>query len=308
MSIDDRQLRYFVDVATFRSINKAAEHRNIAQPALSRRMRQLEYDLRTTLFIRQPQGIELTEAGQRLLVRAASLIGEFDRIREAMNDAANGPETHLRVGLTPGISVLLLDRIVGEVYRSLDNVILHVKEGDTQVLVNNILEGDLDIAVVSRRDFSTLIEAEHFYSEPLFFAVHQSETKAPADVALPFAVPDSDEAFFDIAHRCLARLGRPAQIDMRLATISSIKRLVDRAQACTLGPYSALTEEIRTSRWSLTRVPDLLLERYLVWRRGEGKSALVEPMKKLLRATIASAARDETGELLVPASPVIVDP
>jgi LysR family nitrogen assimilation transcriptional regulator len=302
MSIDDRQLRYFVDVATFRSINKAAEYRNIAQPALSRRMRQLEHDLSTTLFIRQPQGIELTDAGERLLVRAASLIGEFDRIREAMTDDEKGPETHLRVGLPPGVSLLLLDKVVSEVYRTIAKVILQIKEAETRFLLNNILEGDLDIAVVSSREFSPRIEAEHFYSEPLFFAVHNSLSQPPSEVTLPFAVPDSDETFFETAYDCLGRLGRPAQIDMRMATISSIKRLVDRGQACTLGPYCALTEEIRTGQWSLTKVPDVLLERYLIWRRGEHKNPLVVQMRRVFRATIAAAARDETGNLLVPVS------
>ncbi|GKQ55126.1 LysR family transcriptional regulator [Bradyrhizobium sp. Ce-3] len=300
MSIDDRQLRYFVDVATFRSINKAAEYRNIAQPALSRRMRQLEHDLSTTLFIRQPQGIELTDAGQRLLVRAASLIGEFDRIREAMSDDEKGPEIQLRVGLPPGVSLLLLDRMVSEVYRTIAKVILEIKEAETRFLLNSVLEGDLDIAVVSRRDFSPRIEAQRFYSEPLFFAVHPSLSQPPSEVTLPFAVPDSDETFNETAYDCLRRLGRPPQIDMRLATISSIKRLVDRAQACTLGPYSALTEEIRTGHWSLTRVPGVLLERYLVWRKGEDSNPLVQQMRRVFLTAIASATRDETGDLLVP--------
>ena len=302
MSIDDRQLRYFVDVATFRSINKAAEYRNIAQPALSRRMRQLEHDLSTTLFVRQPQGIELTDAGQRLLVRAASLIGEFDRIREAVSDDEKGPEIHLRVGLPPGVSLLLLDRMVSEVYRTIPKVILQIKEAETRLLLNNVLEGDLDIAVVSHREFSPRVEAERFYSEPLFFAVHASIPQPPSEVTLPFAVPDSDETFNEAAYDCLRRLGRPPQIDMRLATISSIKRLVDRGQACTLAPYSALTEEIRTGQWNLTRVPDFLLERYLVWRRGRHKNQLLDQAQRVFLATIASAARDETGDLLVTAS------
>ena len=69
MAIDHQQLRYFVQVATLRSINKAAGHLHIAQSALSRRMRQIEYDLGVDLFYRSAKGVELTTAGRRLLGR-----------------------------------------------------------------------------------------------------------------------------------------------------------------------------------------------------------------------------------------------
>lgn len=297
MSIDHYQLRLFIDVATFRSINKASEHRNIAQPALSRRMRQLEYDLDADLFIRSPQGIALTNAGHRLLMRATALIRQFDALRELSTEEVV-PGHHLRIGMPPGVSLMLLDQVVNEVYRQIDGVILTVEEEDSNILIQQVLDGRIDIAVVSRCPVPESLAVHPYFSEPLFFATHAS--RAPGH-DLPFAVPDADQAFFDIAGKALKALGRPNQIDMRLASIASIKRLVEIGQASTLGPYSAFTRELAGADWRFERVSEPLLMRDIVWRKEDDQTENVVRSRKILQEVIvrcAAQARDDTLTLL----------
>ena len=62
-----RHLRYFVTVAEHQSIGRAAEHLHMAQPPLTRQIRQLEHELGVTLFRRTNRGVELTNAGQVFL-------------------------------------------------------------------------------------------------------------------------------------------------------------------------------------------------------------------------------------------------
>ena len=301
MSIDDRQLRYFVDVATFRSINKAAEHRNIAQPALSRRMRQLEHELGTKLFIRSNMGIELTDGGQRLLAHAAKLIGDFDRITAVINSTDRAPSANLALGMPPGVSLMLLDRITSRVYRDIGGVTLQVKEGGSQDLLDMLTSREADIAIVSERDFAGHLQAAPYYSERLFFVSAASMPAAPAQVTLPFALPDLDQDFFATAHRALARLGREEKIDMYMATISSIKLLVEQGLACTVGPYSGLTKELAKDEWNITPVPGMMLNRYVVWRRGADADPAVAQTLAILREIIVEVvATDDAGHLLLP--------
>ena len=67
-----RQLTYFAAVARHRHFTRAAEEVQVAQPALSQQIRRLEAELGVELFRRSTRRVELTEAGELLLARAAS--------------------------------------------------------------------------------------------------------------------------------------------------------------------------------------------------------------------------------------------
>jgi DNA-binding transcriptional LysR family regulator len=76
--IDLKHLRYLLAVANEGTFTKAAEHLGMTQPALSRAIRSLEDEVRTALFIRSPQGAELTEAGRVLSQEARNLVESAD--------------------------------------------------------------------------------------------------------------------------------------------------------------------------------------------------------------------------------------
>ena len=78
-------LNYFVKVCQTRSMNKAAEELFISQPALSLAMKNLENELKITLFFRSNKGIELTEEGERLLKHARLVIDQCALI-ESMSE------------------------------------------------------------------------------------------------------------------------------------------------------------------------------------------------------------------------------
>jgi DNA-binding transcriptional LysR family regulator len=70
VSVDLRQFRSFLVVAEEGHIGRAAQRLFISQPALSRQMHQLEHEMDALILVRTPTGVELTEAGCELLIRA----------------------------------------------------------------------------------------------------------------------------------------------------------------------------------------------------------------------------------------------
>lgn len=76
--MDLRQLRYFVAVAEERNVTRAARRLRISQPPLSAQIRQLEKELRTSLFDRLPTGVELTDAGKLLLEQARIILKQVE--------------------------------------------------------------------------------------------------------------------------------------------------------------------------------------------------------------------------------------
>ncbi len=83
-----RQMRYFVTVVEERSFRKAAQRLHVAQPALSRAVRDLESTLKTLLLVRSSTGVETTEAG-RVLFEGSRL--ELERIHLLMEKVKRVP-------------------------------------------------------------------------------------------------------------------------------------------------------------------------------------------------------------------------
>jgi len=91
-----RHLRYFVAVAEERSFSAASTRLRVAQPALSKQIRDLEIELGTVLFERGPRGVHLTAAGRAFLVEARHTLDVASRAIASARGAAQGRDSPLR--------------------------------------------------------------------------------------------------------------------------------------------------------------------------------------------------------------------
>jgi DNA-binding transcriptional LysR family regulator len=108
MDVHVRDLRYFVAVAEHRHFTRAAEALFISQPALSKQIRMLERQLRTTLLTRDSRAVELTPAGEALLPHAKTLLAQWDNAQQDLATASAAQHATLVVGFSTGIGRGLL--------------------------------------------------------------------------------------------------------------------------------------------------------------------------------------------------------
>lgn len=99
--MDLERARHLSIVASEGSLHRAAVRLGIDQPALSRRIRQLEDEIGVTLFVRSPKGVALTPAGEVLLADLNRLLPQLDSAFDRARRAAAGASTVLRLALTP---------------------------------------------------------------------------------------------------------------------------------------------------------------------------------------------------------------
>ncbi|MBS1825529.1 MAG: LysR family transcriptional regulator [Acidobacteria bacterium] len=168
---DLRQLECFCAVARTGSFTKAADELGIAQPSLSEQIAKLEQGLGAALFERLNRRIELTPLGeailgkaQALLEDAASLPDQFERVREGVR----GP---LRVGAIPTILPYFLAPLLKGFMERYGEVELHVREGTTAELVEQVLDGMIDVAVLSLPVEGAGLVMKELFRDPLYLAV-----------------------------------------------------------------------------------------------------------------------------------------
>jgi DNA-binding transcriptional LysR family regulator len=108
MSIDLRQLRYFVATAEHGSANQAAVHLHMTQPSLSRQLHQLQRNLGIVLFSRDGGRLVLTRAGEQFLPHARDLLARAEQMRRAAQDIGRGhlDELHIAIPSTTLTDVL----------------------------------------------------------------------------------------------------------------------------------------------------------------------------------------------------------
>lgn len=153
-----RHLRYFVAVAEHGGISHAAERLNIAQPAVSRQIRDLETELGVDLLQREGRRVILTDAGRAFATRARAVLAAS---QDAMHEARRidkGEAGHLRIGLLESASwaghlPLALNRFA----RRFPDVRLEVSPMGSVNQIESVLAGTLDAGFVYRQD--NLIES-----------------------------------------------------------------------------------------------------------------------------------------------------
>jgi len=106
--LENRHLRYLIEVARSLHVKRAAACLHIAQPALTQNIHQLESELGVELFHRESRHLRLTEAGQIFLAEAEQSLSQFDHAQKAAQRAARGEVGKLVLGFqsTAGLSVV----------------------------------------------------------------------------------------------------------------------------------------------------------------------------------------------------------
>ena len=106
--MDIRTIQYFLEVAKECNITRAAENLHMAQPPLSRQMRQLEEELGVELFDRSKKRLKLTEEGVLLRNRGEEILSMIDKTREEVSELKNGIGGTLYIGTVEGRGPSLL--------------------------------------------------------------------------------------------------------------------------------------------------------------------------------------------------------
>jgi len=145
-----KQIDAFRAVATFGSFAAAAKKLGATQPAISKRIAEMESTLGVELLSRSHAGVQLTPLGMTLL----EMCNDMLLLRESMMNALGKPAAFrgdFRIGVTELGALTFLPSLVPEIRRSIPNASIHPEIGLSVALLEKLVDGALDLAVLPMR-------------------------------------------------------------------------------------------------------------------------------------------------------------
>lgn len=147
--MDTQALTAFLAVAESGSFSTAAERLFLTQPAVSKRIAQLEQQLGTRLFDRVGRRIRLTEAGEALLPRARQVLLDLEDMSRAISNLTGTVSGTLRIGTSHHIGLHRLPPVLRRFSREYPDVKLDIHFIDSEEAWEAVLHGDLEMGVVT---------------------------------------------------------------------------------------------------------------------------------------------------------------
>jgi len=168
-----RHLRYFVAVAEALNFTKAAALLRVAQPALSRRVQDLEDEIGVDLLKRSPRGVVLTAEGKVFLEKTRHLLKLADESVEQVRALARGEEGELHMGYAPAPTVEILPPALAAFQKSFPRVRVLLHDLSEQELIDGLRNGRLELALMPHGagPQSVGLEFETLRSYPICVAV-----------------------------------------------------------------------------------------------------------------------------------------
>lgn len=187
-----KQLEYFIALAEELHFGRAAERLGMAQPPLSRQIKQIEEDLGALLFNRGRNAITMTQAGERLYARGTAMLAEFNDIKLEVRRIGQGAEGRLRVGFVGSATYGILPTVLKSFRVAYPEVNLSLIPMNNAQLHRSLIRREIDIAIARPALDDAEITTRKLGDEPLVLA-------APDTLDLPRGAVDlrqlSGEAF-----------------------------------------------------------------------------------------------------------------
>jgi LysR family nitrogen assimilation transcriptional regulator len=240
-----RSLNYFVRIAELGSITRAAEHLHLAQPALTRHVQRLEEELGVPLFTRANRGVRLTEAGERLLESATRILRDVERTGDEIRAQDAHPSGRIILGITPTLCPVLVPELFARMRRDFSRVELKVMHAGMVRLEEFVIDGRVDIALLSELSRSRLIVSTRLAQEEMVL-VTQPGARPHGFVdggelsRTPLILGDGLRTAMDAL---LAGRGIELRVETEVNDHETIRLMVQRGAAASILPYSSVARE-----------------------------------------------------------------
>jgi len=258
--VEIRQLRAFVAIAESGTFTAGALRVHVTQAAISMQIRQLETEIGAKVFVRAPRHVILTEAGEQLLRRARHILREHDAALDEIAELAGAERGRLRIGSASDMVLTeQLPSILKELRKQHPAADIAVTSGTSEVLVDQILAGEVDIAFVSLPVDVRGIKTERL-SEDQLVAIASPRHKLAKQRTISAYTLAGERLILGerggntrrLIDQFFAQAGVSLRVAMELSRQQAIKRMVEEDMGVGIVPLQSVKDEVdkgKLIRW-----------------------------------------------------------
>ena len=245
-----KQIDYALSVAKNLHFKKAADECFISPSTLSNAITELETQLGVKIFERNNKKVIVTSLGKEILAKAKKIKLEVQNIHELAQHNITGLCSSLSIGIIPTISPYFLPLVLPKLQKKFSDLRLKIEEGQSQILINRVKEGDLDMAILALPyDVQDLLSFK-FWEEDFFWVSHSQNKNAGKPEIKASELEHSELMLLEDGH-CLkdhildaCNISDSSQYSFKASSLNTLIQLVKGKMGTTLVPKMALKELI----------------------------------------------------------------
>lgn len=299
-----RQLKYFIAVNESGSLSKAASVVGVAQPALSRQIRQLEKELGVQLFYRHGRGIRMTEEGIQFHASIVPLLRELSQVKSDLRDSANVLGGAITLGMPPSMSAAIGAEIVNDFFIHYPQVKLHLVDGLSGYVNEWLAAGRLDMAVINNARKSPYIRMDPLLTVDLFLfgrkadidkLAPETDTFNTTELAkLPLLLVGRNHGLRRELDGAVQRLGIELNIKAEVDALSALKKLVKDGHGLTVLPHGVILPHVDNDEFASRRLvePALTQTFMLAFSLQRPTTLAMRELARRVRIEITKAVSD----------------
>jgi DNA-binding transcriptional LysR family regulator len=286
--VEFRHIRYFLTLAEELNFSRAAKRLHMAQPPLSRQIRELEKELGTKLFNRTNRRVELTDAGKIFLEKSSQIFQQLEKARIVTRLTSLGKDGQIHIGFTGSVETLV--PFLQKYAEEYPNIGIMLQIMSTAEQIKALYEKRLDVGIISVPIFSHLLNVKPLYKShfrAVLSEIHPLASKKSlyihelAEESFIMTPRSVGEYYYDTFINIFQSAGITPKITTFAHDVQTCLTLVSSGMGVTL--TSVVMESIRGVVYREIEDMDksLIIEKSVAWRKDES-SEIIKKFVKFL--------------------------
>jgi DNA-binding transcriptional LysR family regulator len=285
--MSDLKLLIFVTAARLLNFSQTAKRFGVSQPAVTKRIQELEEDVKVRLFERVGSKLLLTREGEVFLKHAEQILESYEALNYELGLLQQKHAGMLRLGASTTIAQYILPPLLAKFNEKFPQVSISLQNGNSTVIENALRERQIDLGFIESDAEPAGFKVTPFLKDELVLVAHVKNPLARRDeISLnelkvtPLVLREDGSGTLEVIQHALKSRGisfGDLNVQMQLGSTESIKRYLENSHAAGIVSVRAINRELLHGTFKVVDITGFSMPRYFSYLERLGKSpALVQ--------------------------------
>ena len=285
--MNDLKLQVFVMAARLLNFSQTAKRFGISQPAVTKRIHELEEDVKVRLFERAGSKLLLTREGEVFLKYAEQILESYEALNYELGLLQQKHAGTLRLGASTTIAQYILPPILAKFNEKFPQVTISLQNENSTVIENALRERQIDLGFIESNAEPAGLRVTPFLKDELVLVAHVKNPLTRRDeISLnelkvtPLVLREDGSGTLEVIQHALKSRGisfGDLNVQMQLGSTESIKRYLENSHTAGIVSVRAINRELLQGTFKVVDITSFSMPRYFSCLERLGKSpALVQ--------------------------------